>query len=270
MRKRKIDIAVISDVHLGSRACRAEELLAYLSSISPSILVLNGDIAESLEPGVRFFPKSHLKIIRKIMNLAASGTQVYYLTGDRDRLMRKFIGSQLGNLRVRDRLVLNLGGRKAWFFHGDVLDLTPSNTRWLARFGSPGYGVMGWLARKLGRFKRSPGCTATRVGAFRKAVTDLAIDKGYDSVVCGHLHQPEKAWIETPKGQCLYLNSGDWTEHLTALEYAFKRWRLYRYREDKLPAFYADEELKQWDTDALLAALLGGEPDKQKETPETL
>lgn len=82
------------------------------------------------------------------------------------------------------------------------------------------------------------------------------IANGWDTVICGHTHNPVKEWIETKKGQCLYLNSGDWTEHLTALEYAFKRWKLYRYDEDKLSAFYADEELKSMNVNELLSSIV--------------
>jgi len=83
-------------------------------------------------------------------------------------------------------------------------------------------------------------------------------------VVCGHLHKPAKQWVETPSGKTLYLNSGDWVEHLTALEYNFKRWKLYRYDEDKLSPFYADEDLKEMDISDLIASIVS-----KKEKPQT-
>ena len=82
----------------------------------------------------------------------------------------------------------------------------------------------------------------------------MAIDENYDYVICGHIHQPKKEIYESERGICTYLNSGDWVENLTALEYAFKRWKIYRYSADKLSPFFADEELKGMDIHELLAA----------------
>ncbi len=70
-------------------------------------------------------------------------------------------------------------------------------------------------------------------------------------VICGHIHQPKKKLLETHKGKCTYLNSGDWVEHMTALEYSFKRWKIYNYSHDKFSPFFADEDLKKLDTNDL-------------------
>ncbi|MCO5723479.1 UDP-2,3-diacylglucosamine diphosphatase [Robiginitalea marina] len=271
MKKRKIDIAVISDIHLGSPRCHAEELLAYLSSINPATLVLNGDIIDTWELKNKYFPPSHFKVLKKILSMAAGGTQVYYLCGNRDEGVHRFNQLSLGNLHIRNKLLLELDGKKAWFFHGDVFDLSIRQSKWVARLGSRGYSLLLLLNRQvnrgLKRLGKEPVSRAKHLREgnekadryameFEKTVSSLAIDKGYHYVACAHIHQPKKAWVESRNGKTLYLNSGDWVEHLTALEYAFKRWKLYRYNEDKLSPFFADEDLKEMDMQDLIAAIV--------------
>ncbi|MBC2840499.1 UDP-2,3-diacylglucosamine diphosphatase [Robiginitalea sp. SC105] len=271
MKKRKPRVVVLSDIHLGARECQADALLAYLSSIRPEVLVLNGDLFDFDRFDKAYFPPSHFKVLKKILGLAAGGTLVYYLTGNRDQGFRKFTGSALGNLQVLDRLLLTLDGRKTWFFHGDVCDLAGGSTKWIARLGSPGYRGLLFGNKAVNRLRRLAGrepYSAARktikgraareyLEKFEQTVVEMALNKRYDTVVCGHIHHPKKAWKETPQGNCLYLNSGDWTDNLTALEYAFKRWKLYRYSEDKLAPFYADEELKGMDMNQLIASIIG-------------
>lgn len=271
LKKRTIDVAVISDVHLGTAGCHAEELLSYLSSIKPATLVLNGDIIDLWNFNKNYFPAAHTKVLKKILGMAATGTQVYYLTGNHDELLRRFSGTTLGNFQVCNKLLLTLDGKRAWIFHGDVFDHAARPARWLPRFGRIGYGVLMRLNRFLngvltyfgrprfsqaGRIKSLGDKGLRRVKAFEDTVAGLAIENQYDYVVCGHIHHPKKEWVEAPKGRVLYMNAGDWVENLTALEYAFKRWKLYRYSEDKLSAFYADEELKEMNIEELIASII--------------
>ena len=90
MKKRKLDVAVISDVHLGTYGCHAEELCQYLSSIKPKTLILNGDIIDIWQFRKSYFPVSHLKVIKKIISMSTKGTKIYYLTGNHDEFLRKF------------------------------------------------------------------------------------------------------------------------------------------------------------------------------------
>jgi len=270
LKKRTIDVAVISDVHLGTTGCRAEELIAYLSSIKPAILVLNGDIIDAWNFRKHFFPPSQIKVLKKILSMASTGTEVYYITGNHDEMLRRMSGADVGCFHICNKLVLPLDGRKSWIFHGDVLDHSSRGTRWLTRLGAYGYGLLlrtnrmiNWALVRAGREKFSLSGRIKDLGKrgapqashFMNTAARLAIGKGYDYVVCGHTHLPAKEWVETPKGRVLYLNSGDWVENLTSLEYAFKRWKLYRYSEDKLSPFFADEDLKGMDIDELIASL---------------
>ena len=101
MKKRKVELVVISDVHLGTYGCHAKELVQYLSSIKPKTLVLNGDIIDIWQFRKSYFPKSHLKVIKKIIDFAAKGTKVYYITGNHDEMLRKFSDTAIGNISIR-------------------------------------------------------------------------------------------------------------------------------------------------------------------------
>jgi UDP-2,3-diacylglucosamine pyrophosphatase LpxH len=268
--KRKLEIAVISDVHLGTNECHAKKLLNYLNNIEPKKLILNGDIIDVWQFSEHYFPKHHLKIIKKIMDMAANGVEVIYITGNHDELLRKFSGTTIGNISIVDKKVLTIDGKEAWFFHGDVFDMSSKNAKWLARLGSYGYKALlllnKWynlLLEKLGkekyskskRIRNSKSNSAKVINAFEKVVSNLAIENGYDYVICGHIHHPKMEIKETKKGQTLYLNSGDWTEHFTALEYQFKRWKLYHYNKDKLAPFFVDDDVNELLMKDLIAAI---------------
>ncbi len=104
------------------------------------------------------------------------------------------------------------------------------------------------------------------INDFEKTATDLAIKNGYDYVVCGHIHQPKILVKETKYGKTTYLNSGDWIENFTALEYQFKRWKIYNYNNDKLSPFFADGDIKDMNTQDLIAAITIVKPPKKKKS----
>ena len=276
--KRKVEIAVISDVHLGSSGCHAKQLLTYLNSITPKKLILNGDIIDLWQVKKRNFPKSHLKVIKKIIGFAANGTEVIYITGNPDEMLRKFADTEIGNIAIVNKLVLDLDTKKAWFFHGDVFDLSIKNVKWLAKLG--GYDSLillnrfvNWCLNTIGkeRYSLSKKMKNTLKGAlkychdFENIATDLAIDKGYDYVVCGHTHQPKMLVKENKYGKTTYLNSGDWIENFTALEYQFKRWKVYNYNHDKLSSLGSDKDSKNLYVKDLVAAItIVKQPKKEK------
>lgn len=278
--KRKVEIAVISDVHLGTFGCHAKQLLTYLNSIEPKKLILNGDIIDIWQFKKRYFPKSHLSVIKKLMDFAANGTEVIYITGNHDEMLRKFSDTEIGNISIVNKAVLELDGKKAWFFHGDVFDMSIQNAKWLAKLGGWGYDILilinrfvNWCLEQMGkeryslskRIKNSVKGAVKYISDFEKLATDLAIENGYDYVVCGHIHQPKILDKENKYGKTTYLNSGDWVENFTALEYQFKRWKIYNYSNDKLSPFFADEDLKEMDTNNLIAAITIVEQPKKKQ-----
>jgi UDP-2,3-diacylglucosamine pyrophosphatase LpxH len=244
MKKRQLDIVVISDVHLGTYGCHAQELLNYLKSIEPSILVLNGDIFDIWQMKKSYFPVAHQDVIRRIMKMAHQGTQVYYITGNHDDALRSFGNMHFGNIELRDYLTLQLHDKKFWFFHGDVFDLSMKHARWLAKLGGRGYDTLIRINRIINHVRKwtgnGPTSFASKVKAsvkkavktiqdFEQMAIDHAIEHKYDYVICGHIHVPQIRKVETEAGTTTYLNSGDWVEHLSALEYENKAWKLFYY-----------------------------------------
>lgn len=246
--KRKLDIVVISDIHLGTYGCHAKEVLQYLNSVKPKKLILNGDIFDIWNFRKRYFPKSHLLVIKKIFALASKGTKVYYLTGNHDEKLRRFSDTKMGNIYILDKLILTIDGKKAWFFHGDVFDASIQHTKWIAKLGGWGYDILILLNRminlvllKLGRekyslskkIKENVKSAVKFISNFEETATELAIENEFDYVGCGHIHQPKIETVKTDKGSVVYLNSGDWVENLTALEYSNETWQIYHHNSDK-------------------------------------
>ena len=247
MKKRIVDIVVLSDVHLGTYGCHAKELVAYLSTIKPKTLILNGDIIDIWQFRKSYFPKSHMKVVKRILDFAAKGTNVYYITGNHDEMLRKFSDTTMGNFSIVDKVVLEIDGKKAWFFHGDVFDNSVNHAKWIAKLGGIGYDYLillnrfiNWCLVKMGRepyslskkIKSSVKKAVKFISDFETIASDLAIENNYDYVVCGHIHEPKMVVKENKKGSVNYLNSGDWIENLTALEYNDQEWKLYRYMNE--------------------------------------
>lgn len=248
-RKREVELVVLSDIHLGTYGCHAEELLRYLKTIRIKKLILNGDIIDMWQFSKRYWPKSHMQVIKHITGLLAKNTKIIYLTGNHDEMLRKFAGFRLGSFQIDNKLVLKLQGKQAWIFHGDVFDVTMTHSKWLARLGAVGYDTLilintfvNWLLLKFGREKISLSkkvkdgvkSAVKFINDFEKTAADIAIGNGYHYVVCGHIHCPEIRKIRTEKGEVIYLNSGDWIENLTSLEFDGTDWKIYRYADDKV------------------------------------
>ncbi len=247
MAKRSVDVIVLSDLHLGTVGCHAVELAQYLNSVEPRVLILNGDIFDIWNFKKYFWPASHMNVVKCFLSMLSNGTDIYYLTGNHDEVLRKISRLQIGPLFVKDKLVLELNGEKCWFFHGDIFDITMKHTKWIAKIGGHGYDLLillnravNWMLEKMGRpkislskrIKNSVKKAVRFIDDFEVAAMDLAIQNGYDYVICGHIHQPKIRGYQNEQGSCIYMNSGDWIENLTALEYEGNEWSMYRYNED--------------------------------------
>ena len=254
IRKREVDLVIISDVHLGAVGCHAKELLQYLRSIKPKMLILNGDIIDVWQFRKRFFPKSHLMVIRHLTGMIAKNTKVIYITGNHDEIMRKFVKFNLGSFKLVNKLLLDQNGKKVWIFHGDVFDITMQYSKWLAKLGSFGYDILilfnsliNFILTGIGRekisfskrIKHTVKSAVSYINKFEETVAGIAISKGYSHVVCGHIHQPEMRKISNSQGEVIYLNSGDWIENLTSLEYNKGVWSIYNFHDDPYAQAYS-------------------------------
>ncbi len=268
-----MDILVLSDVHLGTYGCHAKELLLYLKTIKPKTVVLNGDIIDIWQFSKRYWPKSHMKVVKQLLTWLSKGVKIYYITGNHDEMLRKFAGFKMGSLRIVNKLVLDLDEQnKAWFFHGDVFDVTMQHSKWLAKLGAVGYDLLILINRianfiserifkrgKLSLSKKIKNGVKTAVkfiNNFEQTAADIGISNGYQYVVCGHIHQPEMRSIHTTHGSIEYLNSGDWIENLTALEYNDGNWRIYRFDEVEMLDMSVNDQEEEYNNNQLFENLV--------------
>lgn len=244
--KREIDIVVISDVHLGTYGCHARELLNYLKSIKVDTLILNGDFIDMWQFRKRYFPREHMQVIQRVLKMASQGTKVYYITGNHDDPLRRYSDFSSGNVHLRDKLVLRLKDKNYWIFHGDIFDVFIRYSPFIARLGGKGYDLLIGLNRLINTWRQALGMPpmsfAKRVkysvkeavkfiGDFEETAIRLAAEEQYDYVICGHIHRPQMRSMEVKGKKVVYLNSGDWVESLTALEYKWGCWSIYEYDE---------------------------------------
>lgn len=259
--KRSVDIVVISDVHLGTYGCQAKELLLYLKSIKPKTLIINGDFIDVWQFSKKYFPVSHQKVIKHIFNLISKDVEVIYITGNHDETFRKYVPFEMNNFELCNKKVLNIDGKYHWFFHGDVFDSSVHYSKWIAKLGGYGYdflivinSIFNWFLVKMGkpkysfskRIKNSVKGAVKFINNFEQTAIELALDNGYDYVICGHIHQPQiKSYVTESGNTVTYLNSGDWVENNTSLEYNNGEWSIHTYdsKNDLETSTEAEDEL---------------------------
>jgi UDP-2,3-diacylglucosamine pyrophosphatase LpxH len=222
----------ISDIHLGTRGCQADALCAFLKSNTCDNLFLVGDIVDGWRLRRKwYFPQSHANVIRRILTSAKRGTQVYYILGNHDEALRKFLQFDivLGNIKLLDRYeYLAVNNKKYLVIHGDFFDVLMVDKKWLMHLGDNLYNFMIWFnmhfnsVRMLFGFsywslsrwlKNNTKQAVNYIQNYEKHVSSYCKSEGYDGVICGHIHHAEIKIIHGIE----YMNDGDWVESATAL-----------------------------------------------------
>ena len=220
----------LSDIHLGTRGCRADLLLEFLKRHTCDDLYLVGDIVDGWRLRSTFYwPQAHTNVMRRFLTLSKRGTQVTYVTGNHDEFLRKYSEMELGNVRLVDEAVHRTAdGQRFLVVHGDAYDVVTRYHRWVAVLGDLGYGWLlslnGQLNKWRARFgyghwslsawvKRRVKRAVNFVSGFEEAVSHHCRQQGYDGVVCGHIHHAEITDYDAVR----YMNCGDWVESCTAL-----------------------------------------------------
>ena len=243
--KRNLDILVISDLHLGTYGSEADEFLAYLDSINADKIVINGDFVDIMLFNKHFWPSSHMKVIKYFLDLISQGKEIYYVTGNHDELMRKFLNFKIQNFKIVNQIILDTAEGKVWIFHGDVFDFS-IQTQWVTKLAGFLYDYMiifnSWINKKimrpLGRKRlnfsktiKSNVKTAVQYFAnFEIKAAEVAQKNGYKYVVCGHIHTPKIESFNINGEEVIYMNSGDWLESLSSLEYVDNKWSIYMHK----------------------------------------
>jgi UDP-2,3-diacylglucosamine pyrophosphatase LpxH len=259
MNKRQLDVLILSDIHLGTRGCEANCLIKYLKSVEPKLLVLNGDIIDIWQFKTGYFPSSHWAVISEFIDLASRGIPVYYLPGNHDDSLRKLVPFKFGNIQLEHKLLLELDGKHVWIFHGDIYDGSITHGRWAAKIAGRCYDSIIVFNRFINRIRKKIGLKPThfskklkssvksavqKVSNFETKAIETAIDKGYDFVACGHIHRPQIREVENDRGKVTYLNSGDWMENRTSLEYYDGKWLIYTYNDEDFVGLELEDNSK--------------------------
>lgn len=227
---RRYRTVFISDLHLGTPGCQAEQLLAFLKSSSCDNLYLVGDIIDGWQLRRRWhWPQAHNDVVQKLLRRARKGSRVVFVPGNHDEFARGFIGHQFGGIEVvEDAVHLTADGKRLWVTHGDYFDGVIQYAKWLAYVGDNLYEFTLKLNRYLNHLRAKFGLPYWSLSAylklkvkkavsfindFEQAVAHEARKRGHQGVVCGHIHHAEIRDI----GGVLYCNDGDWVESLTAL-----------------------------------------------------
>lgn len=228
---------VVSDLHLGTKDCKAEQFIEFLDKHPTNLLILNGDIIDgwALNRGAKW-KKQHTKVISKLLKLS-NKTQIIWIRGNHDEFLHEFIGNHFGGIEIREDYVFTT---KVWMendvyrnesyyvFHGDVIDIFITKYKWLSKIGAVGYDFALWLNRWYNKYrmwrnlpyqsisqkiKGGVKAATNYVNDFEVTALSMAHKKGCNGVICGHIHQPEDRVINGKR----YLNSGDWVENMTAV-----------------------------------------------------
>ena len=221
----------ISDLHLGSKHCNSEALLDFLSKLSTEKLYLVGDIVDVWRLKKKWYwPKIHNQILRKILKLSEK-TEVVYVTGNHDEIFRSFPNIRIGRITVEHRCVhVGIDGKRYLVVHGDLFDnlMRTKTGRFIMHLGDFAYdsliyinkaingarrllGLQPWSLAKY--LKRKAKLAANYIGEFEKEMSYYCKRKGYDGIICGHIHHAEI----TTYDDITYMNDGDWCESCTAL-----------------------------------------------------
>lgn len=236
----KYNTVIMSDLHLGSKASRRDDILNFLDKLNTETLILNGDIVDgwALKRGSKWTNKD-TKIIRKLLKISETGTDVIWIRGNHDEFIKDFIPFDIGNIRILEDYIYQSHDIRYYIFHGDVLDIFITKIKWLAYIGSIGYDLALWINRWYNKWRSWKGLPyysiskdikngikkATNfINDFEDNAVKLAKLKGCQFAVCGHIHQPAM--------KDNYLNSGDWCENCTALvETKNGDWKILEYHK---------------------------------------
>ncbi len=220
----------ISDIHLGTKDCKAKELLEFIKHCHANKIYLVGDIIDGWALKKRWFwPQEHNDVIQKLLRQARKGTEVIFIPGNHDEFARQFCGLNFGGIQVKhDDVHVTADGKKLWVTHGDLYDNIMQYARWIAFIGDRAYTFALWLNRLFNRIrlklnypywslsqylKHKVKAAVSCITAFEDLLIREAKIKQCDGVVCGHIHKAELRIID----HITYANDGDWVESMTAL-----------------------------------------------------
>jgi UDP-2,3-diacylglucosamine pyrophosphatase LpxH len=220
----------LSDIHLGSKGCQADQLLDFLRYYDANTIYLVGDIVDGwqLKSGW-YWPQSHNDVVQKLLRKARKGARMIYIPGNHDEFLRDYYGTHFGGIEVvEDAIHVAADGTPYLVIHGDMFDIVIRHARWLALLGDKAYDFAIWINTYFNALRRALGFTywslsqwaklkvknaVNLIGAFESALAGEARRRGVKGVICGHIHHA----VVRRQGGFSYINCGDWIESCTAV-----------------------------------------------------
>lgn len=228
---RNIRALFLSDIHLGSRACHADDLLSFLKAYEPEYIFLIGDIIDFWAMSrSMYWPESHNTVVQKILKKARHDVKVFLVPGNHDEALREYIGVSFGGITVvREYVHVASDGRRYALLHGDEYDQVTAYHRWVSILGDISYTLLVRLNRALSVIRRKLGVSGhwsladyakrnvlravSFISDFENSVVHNVKRLGLDGVICGHIHTPVIKRIDG----ITYINCGDWVDSCTAI-----------------------------------------------------
>jgi UDP-2,3-diacylglucosamine pyrophosphatase LpxH len=204
---RRVRALFLSDVHLGMRPTRVQQLIDFLRHHEAEKIFLVGDIVDGWRLRRSWhWPQTHNDVVQKLLRQARKGTEITYIAGNHDEFARNFQGVHFGGIVVADRAIHEAAdGKRFLVIHGDQFDAVVQNARWLAYLGDFAYDAAMAMNRLVARFRRTFGMpywsfsswakirvkkAVNFIGAFQDVLTEEARRSDVDGVICGHIHHP--------------------------------------------------------------------------------
>ena len=231
MKKNEYESIFLSDIHLGTRDCKAAEVIDFLKATRCKKLVLNGDIVDgwALRGGGKWMPE-HTKFVRTVLKkMEKQGTEVIYLRGNHDDILERFLPVCFGNLRIIDEYLHATPKGNYLVVHGDGFDSVTTSHKWVAVLGAKAYKLLLGVNRLYNKWRSFRGkeyfslskkikarvkSAVSFVDRYEDQLKELATFRECRGIICGHIHTPADKMLD---GEVHYLNSGDWVESLTAI-----------------------------------------------------
>ena len=247
---RQVRALFLSDIHLGTRACRSDDLLSFIKAYDPRHIFLIGDIFDfwAMSRAV-YWSAQQNTVIQKILRKARQRAQVFLIPGNHDEALREYVGTSFGNIHIeRDYVHTAADGRRYWLVHGDEYDQVTTCHRWVSLLGDYSYSWLIELNRLLSLIRRKLGVSGhwsladyakrnvlravSFISDFENAVVRSAKRRGVAGVICGHIHTPAVKDIDG----IAYINCGDWVDNCTAVvEHYDGRMQLVRWSAAETP-----------------------------------
>jgi UDP-2,3-diacylglucosamine pyrophosphatase LpxH len=237
----------ISDIHLGTKMSQADQLLEFMKTFECDKIYLVGDIIDCWSMSKKkVWNQFHSDVIQKLLRRARKGTEIVYIPGNHDEMMREYCDAEFGHIiLVNDCIHVGIDGKLYLVTHGDQFDIVMQNAQWLAHLGSWAYDFSIYIGRWVSKIrnifklpywslssylKHTVKESVNFIGNYEETLSNYVKSKKLDGIICGHIHHANIRDI----GGIRYMNCGDWVESCTALvEHYDGTFEIINYGENK-------------------------------------